>query len=223
VIAQKLGRLIVGSDDQELMEFVRDEIGSGVGRTRHAGVLQDLRIAVSMRKNALARRSSASPGPKLPRSMSLTELADAASTERGPRLKLLLVELEKRRGPEVIPALANASVSYEKDVQKLGRDLLDRYLSRQTDEVIKAILKDELVQVRTAAIRVIAAKKPRLGVELIDLLDDDKDEVRTAAHEALVKLSRGQDFGPLADAGKERIAEAQTNWRSWWDRRNSRR
>jgi hypothetical protein len=223
VIAQKLGRLLSASDDQELMEFVRDEIGSGVGRTRHYGVLQELRFAVSMHKNALARRASSPSGPKPPRSMSVPELADAASTERGPRLKSILAELEKRRGQEVIPALANAAVSYEKDVQKLGRDLLDRHLSRQSEEVVKEKLKDGLVEIRMAAIRVIASKKPRLRVELIDLLSDDKDEVRAAAREALVKLSRGQDFGPAADADKEKIAEAQANWRNWWDQKNSRR
>lgn len=223
VIAQKLGRLLAGSEDQELMEFVKDEIGSGVGRTRHAGVLQDLRLAVSMRKNVLARRGSSTSGPKQPRAMTVTELADAASLERGPRLRSLLVELEKRQGREVVPALANAAASYEKDIQKLGRDLLDRHLARQSETVLKEKLGDELVEVRTASIRVIAGRKPRLGNELIDLLNDEKNEVRTAAHQALVKLSRGQDFGPAADADKDKIAEAQAKWRSWWDRQISRR
>ncbi len=223
VIAQKLARLLAASDDQELMEFVRDEIGSGVGRTRHAGVLQDLRLGVTMRKNALARRGSAASGPKPPRVMTVTELADAASTERGPRLKLILAEIEKRRGQEVVPALANAATSYEKDIQKLGRDLLDRHLARQTETFVKEKLSDELIEVRTAAIRVIAGKKPRLAGELIDLLSDDKDEIRAAAHEGLVKISRGQDFGPAAGAEKEKIAEAQAKWRSWLDRKNSKR
>jgi hypothetical protein len=223
VIAQKLGRLLAASDDQELMEFVRDNIGSGVGRTRHAGVLQDLRIGVSMRKNALARQGSAASGPKSPRVMSVVELADAASTERGPRLKLILVELEKRRGPEVVPALANAAASYEKDIQKLGRDLLDRHLSRQTEAVVKEKLSEELIEVRTSAIRVIASKKPRLYSELIELLSDEKNEVRASAREALVKLSRGQDFGPVDGADKAAIAEAQAKWRSWWDRKQGKR
>jgi hypothetical protein len=222
VIAQKLGRLLAASDDQELMEFVRDNIGSGVGRTRHAGVLQDLRVAVSMRKNSLARQPASSTGPKPPRGMSVTELADAASIERGPRLRSILIELEKRRGLEVVPALANAAVSYEKDIQKLGRDLLDRHLSRQTEAVVKEKLHDELIEVRLSALRVIAGRMPRLAGELIDLLDDDKDEILAAAHAALVKLSRGQDFGPVADADKETIAEAQAKWRTWWDRRKGR-
>src|SRR6516165_4633742 len=76
VIAQKLGKLLAASEDRELLEFVRDNIGAGVGRTRHAGVLRDLRVGVGMRKNALARRPT---GPKTPRAMSVVELADATS------------------------------------------------------------------------------------------------------------------------------------------------
>ncbi|HEY7310800.1 MAG TPA: hypothetical protein VH643_15660 [Gemmataceae bacterium] len=219
VIAQKLGKLLGTSEDRELLEFVCDNIGAGVGRTRHAGVLKDLRVGVAMRKNAVARRPS---GPKTPRAMSVVELADAASSERGPRLKALLTELEKRRGKEVLPGLANAAGSYDKDIQKLGRDLLYSHLTRQTEAVVKEKLKDELVEVRQAAVRVVAAKFPRLGGELIDLLDDEKADVRTAAHDALVKLNRGEDFGPAADAGKEQIAEAQEKWRTWWNRRSRR-
>ncbi|HTU17034.1 MAG TPA: hypothetical protein VMG10_03160 [Gemmataceae bacterium] len=224
VIAQKIGKLLVASEDAELFDFVKDNIGSGVGRTRHAGVLQDLRLAVTLRKNALGRRpaANASAGPKTPRSMSVTELADAASNERGPRLRLLLIELEKRRGEEVVPGLANAAGSYEKNIKKLGRDLLDRHLARQGEKIVKEKLGDELIEVRLAAMRVIASRMPRLGGELIDLLGDDKEEIRGAAHTALVKLSRGLDYGPSADAEKEKIAAAQQKWRSWWDRRRGR-
>jgi hypothetical protein len=229
VIGEKLGRLLAKSDDQELMEYVRDNIGSGVGRTRHAGVLQDLRLAVTLRKNALARqaaspeRSVAGSAAKTLRAMSVTELADAASIERGPRLRSVLIELEKRRGEEVGPALAHAAASYEKDIQKLGRDLLDRHLARQGEAVVKEKLGHELVEMRKSAMRVITTKMPRLGSELIELLSDDKEEIRVAAHEALVKLSRGQDFGPPTGADKEAIDAAQAKWRNWWTRRNSRR
>lgn len=220
VIAQKLAKLLAASEDRELLEFVRDNIGSGVGRTRHAGVLQDLRVGVAMRKNALARRPP--PGPKTPRSMSVSELADAASSERGPRLRTLLTELEKRRGPEVLPGLANAAGSYDKDIQKLGRDLLDRHLARQSEAIVKEKLRDELAEVRSAAARVVAVRMPRLAGELIDLLEDEQTEVRTAAHDALVRLNRGEDFGPVADASKEQIAEAREKWRSWWSRKSRR-
>lgn len=226
VIAQKLGRLLAASDDEELMEFVKDNIGSGVGRTRHAGVLQDLRFAVSLRKNALARRTSsasaAAPGSKSPRVMSFAELAEAASNERGSRLRYILIEVEKRRGEEVVPVLADAALNYDKKIQKLGRDLLDRHLARQTEDFVKEKLGDGAIEVRKSAMRVIARRMPRLAGELIDLLGDEEEEIRTAAHAALVRLSRGVDLGPKTDADKEKIAAAQEKWRSWWDRRKGR-
>jgi hypothetical protein len=220
VIAQKIGRLLAASDDEELFEFVKDNIGSGVGRTRHAGVLQDLRFAVSQRKNTLTRRAAAG-GPKSPRAMSVTELAKASDSERGARLKSILVELEKRRGEEVLFKLANAAENDDADIKKLGRSLLERHLARQSEAVVKEKLHEDLLEVRKAAIRVVAVKMPRLTGELIDLLGEDKDEVRAAAHEALVKISRGQDFGPSAGDGKEKVADAQAKWRSWLTRRRN--
>ena len=71
VIAEKLQRMLLASDDQELLQFARDEIGAGVGRSRHQNVLQDLRFRCMLRKNALARRGP--PGPKAPRAMSNAE------------------------------------------------------------------------------------------------------------------------------------------------------
>ncbi len=117
---------------------------------------------------------------------------------------MLLTELSNRRGKEVLPGLANAAGSYDKDTQKLGRDLLYGHLSRQTPEVVKEKLGDELAEVRRAAVRVVVNQMPRLAGELIDLLADEQDEVRGAAHDALVKLSRGEDFGPTA--GREQRA-----------------
>src|SRR6185437_1034381 len=163
VIAQKLGRLLAASDDGELLEFVRDNIGAGVGRTRHAGVLRDLRFGVSQRKNMVARRPKG--GPKSPRAMSVSELADAASSERGPRLKVILTELSNRRGKEVLPGLATAAGSYDKDTQKLGRDLLYAHLARQTEAVVKENLTAEQTEVRKAAVRVVVNKMPRLTGE----------------------------------------------------------
>jgi hypothetical protein len=220
VIAEKLQRLLLASDDQELLQFARDEIGAGVGRTRHQNVLQDLRFRCTLRKNALARRGP--PGPKAPRVMSNADLAKAASTERGPRLKQVLTELETRRGKEVLDGLTVAATSYDSDTQKLGRDLLDRHLGRQPAAFVKARLGDEQAAVRLAAVRVVAARFPALAPAVIDRLADDDAEVREAAHTALVRLSRGQDFGPAPDAATSEREQAQQKWRDWWARQGTR-
>jgi hypothetical protein len=223
VIAEKLQRLLMASNDFELLEFAKDNIGAGVGRTRHASVLEDLKFRVTLRKNRAARRPTTTEQPavevKTPTFMSNTELAEAASTERGPRLSQVLTELEKRRGPEVFAGLATAATNSDAASRDLARDLLDRHLQRQPEAVVKEKLKDPSPEVRQSAARAVAAKAPALGRDVIDLLADESAAVRAAARQALVLLSRGQDFGPAADADQEARASAQQKWRGWWDRR----
>jgi hypothetical protein len=215
-IGKKLHRLLMASDDTELLQFARDEIGAGVGRTRYAGFLQDLRVKVMVRKNYLARRGP--PPPKGPRAMSTADLAKAASTERGPRLSAVLKELEGRKGKEALEGLAVAAGSYDRDTQKLGRELLEKHLARQPASSVKERLKEDQAEVRRAATRVVADKHPSLAGALIDLLDDDSSDVRAEARRALVRVSRGEDFGPPEKATRAQRREAQRKWRDWWKR-----
>jgi hypothetical protein len=221
VIAKKLHRMLMASEDPKLLEYARDEIGAGVGRTTHSRMLQDLRFKITMRQNALARRPP--PQPRLPRFMTTSELVKAASSERGPRLKGVLTELETRKGKDVVDGLSIAAASYDRDTQKLGRELLERHLGRQGGAAVKAHLESSVVEVRRAAIRVVAAKHPSLGDELIALLGDDNAEVRNEARQGLVKISGGEDFGPTSStATKAQRERAQRQWRAWWARRNER-
>ncbi len=225
VIAQKLQKLLLASDDMELLQFARDEIGAGVGRTRHATVLQELRFKVMQRKNLVSRRPPPAERPtvaRAPASLSNKELVEAASTDRGPRLKQVLTELEKRKGPEVLAGLVTGTASSDRETQELARDLLDSHLQRQPEAVVKQKLKDAHPEVRQSAARVAAARMPNLGGDVIDLLTDDVAAVRAAAHQALVLLGRGEDFGPEVGADKAACAEAQKKWRGWWDRRSGR-
>jgi hypothetical protein len=224
-IALKLQKLLLASNDLELLEFARDNIGSGVGRTLHQPVLDNLRFRVLMRKNQVARRGPSRPvamASKAPSTMSTAELAVAVGTERGPRLKSILTELEGRRGKEVLAGFVAAITNTDSEGQQLARDLMDKHLMRQPESVLKKYLKDEQPEVRQSAVRAVAAKVPNLGREVIDLLDDDSAEVRAAARQALVFLSRGEDFGPESNAAREGRAEAQKKWRAWWDSKGSR-
>jgi hypothetical protein len=172
-----------------------------------------------MRKNALARRGD--QGPKNPRVMTVTELVTAAGKDRGARLKQVLTELETRRGPEVLSTLATAVNNADGEVRDLSRELLERHLGRQPATVVKEKLKDEQVEVIKAAVRV-AGKTRSLGGDLIDLVADDRTEVREAAHTALVSLAKGEDFGPSPGADREEREQAQQKWRAWWEKQNAR-
>jgi hypothetical protein len=226
VIAEKLQKFLLASNDNELLEFARDNIGAGVGHTRHSPILEEMRFKVLMRKNLVARRAAmprpVAAGSKPPAAMTTPELAAAVGKERGPRLKGVLTELEGRRGKEVLSGLVTAITNTDSEGKELARDLLDKHLMRQSEAVLKERLKDQQADVRQAAVRAVAAKAPSLGGEVIALLEDEDIGVRAAARQALVLLSGGEDFGPEADAAQQDRADALAKWRSWWERRGSR-
>jgi hypothetical protein len=230
-IFTKLSKMLSTTEDRELLLFARENIGAGVGKTRHAPLLQDLRVACMTRRSLLARmgKSTKQPleaepgsGEKRLRSMSLEELTRAAGSERGQRLKDVLIELETRRGDDAIAALGTAAASYEGDVRDLARELLEKNLVRQGVTVIKDKTKDDRVEVRAAVARVIGNKGLRMGGELIDLLGDEKPAVREAAHAALVKLNKGTDYGPPKDAAGVEREGAIKKWRAWWEKQDKR-
>jgi hypothetical protein len=218
VIAKKLQRLLGASNDPELLQYARENIGAGVKRSRHMGTLQDLKVFCTQRKNLIARQVEAGVVQARPvLTMSVAELATASGTDRGARLKGVLAELGKRDGDEAIGALGSAAAaSYDEEIQKLAREQLYRNLSRQKEAVIKEKLKDDRVEVRVAAARVAGEKKLRLGDGLIDLLADDEPRVRDAAHAALIRLNNGSDLGPKAKADERERSDAARKWREWW-------
>jgi hypothetical protein len=220
LISRKLSNMLLASNDPILLEYARDEIGAGVGRSKYAAALQDLRVKCSMRRNYLAR--TAPPPPKGLAALSTSQLAKAANTERGPKLKGILTELAKRSGKEVLPALAVAADSYEKDTKKLGQTLLDGCLERQSASVVLEKLGDDAVEIRKSAIRV-AARHPTLIAKIIDRLTDDNAEVRAEARGVLVKLAKGTDFGPSATASRSEQDEARKKWSAWWERQSEKR
>jgi hypothetical protein len=225
VIAKKVARILNATTDLELLEFARENIGAGVTASRHQAVLRDLRTGCIVRKRVVTQNGPAlraGPGPKPLRALTVTELAEAAGREGGPVLRSILVELEKRQGEEVIATLGSAAGSYDGEMQQLARDLLGRHLSRQGAAVLKDKLKDDRKEVRAAAARVVGTRGLRLGGELIDLLTDAEADVREVAHQALVRLSRGTDFGPARDAAEAERAEAARQWRGWWAKQGGR-
>jgi hypothetical protein len=214
VITRKLMKMLLASNDVELLDYARENIGAGVVRSRHAGSLNDLRVQCMLRKNALVRLGVAASRPVA--SLTTTELAKSASSEKGARQKQVLTELETRRGPEVLTTLTGVANSAEPELRTFALDLVDRHLSRQTAPALKQKLTDDNVQIRKAGIRV-AVRTPALVGDVIDRLDDEQSEVREEAHAALVKLAKGQDFGPSSAAEAGERQKAQKQWRTWWE------
>lgn len=227
VIGKKLNSLLRSTTDVELLEFARENIGLGVGQSRHLGVIKDLKVTALLRKRDVANRSVAlknnpqttvSPRPleKSLKTMSAAELVQAVEKSPGSQARPLLVELAKRNGDEVVDGLAAAAGSLETETKQLAGDLLTNYLARQTPTLIRQKLTDERPQVRAHAGRAIVTKGMRYGGDVIDLLRDDNADVRQAARESLVKLAKGSDFGPEADANPTQRDQATRKWRDWW-------
>ncbi len=237
-IAKKLARMLSASKDTELLEFARENVGAGVTQSRHMGVIKDLRVLCMLQKRAVDNAATAAadsapalkgkPAPggdsvqKGVREMTITELVEASGKDRGRRLKMVLTELGTRRGDEAIGALGAAAASYDGETRKLARDLLTRQLSSLSGEALKDKLKDDRAEVRAAAASVAANKKYHLESELIDLLADDETSVRQAAHRALVRISKGTDFGPKAGATEAERKQAEQKWRAWLAKQSDR-
>src|SRR5204863_321598 len=90
VIAAKLNRFFASSLDVKLLEFARDEIGAGVGATEHRAVIQDLRFAVTLRKNALVRAGVATSPAQALRALTTAALIEEAGKEKGDRLRQVI-------------------------------------------------------------------------------------------------------------------------------------
>jgi HEAT repeats len=217
IIARQIAKVLNSSEDLKLLAFAKDNLGAGVVAKRHLGCLKDLQFAIQLRKGAVQRKILATGGDKkLPRNMSVAELASAAGKERGQPLKNILTEIEKREGAAVVKTLGTAAAGKDADIRDFAQPLLAKHLSRQKPELLKAIVKDERAEVRAAAAHAIAAKKLKWGAELIKLVEDADPKVNQAARMALKSISGGADYGPSPDATSEDRNAAARRWREWW-------
>jgi HEAT repeat protein len=88
-------------------------------------------------------------------------------------------------------------------------------LAQEGPEVVAEKLKDEDPFIRWLAVQVVGKKRYHRESDLIDLLEDPHVHVRQAANQALVRLSRGNDFGPPGIATADQWAASRQAWRSW--------
>jgi HEAT repeat protein len=86
------------------------------------------------------------------------------------------------------------------------------------DADLKDAFKDKAADLRlltTAALRRLHCED-----DLIAALADPDPRVGQLARQSLMRLSRGTDFGPAADAGDAARKAAQKRWREWWGRQD---
>lgn len=219
MISKKLTGLLMASEDPVLLEFARDEIGAGVGPSTHTRVLQDLRVRVMLRKNALAQRPVILPGG--PAAMSTLDLVKAVGSVRGAQLRGVLGELGNREEKAALIGILNAIRSRDPDTQTAARSALDAQLGRLERSFLKEKLEDANAEIRRSAIRVGVDKDIELVPAILDRLTDRDPAVRAEARAALRKLGKGDDFGPMPGASPAEQREAQKRWKDWWAQRTA--
>jgi HEAT repeat protein len=104
-----------------------------------------------------------------------------------------------------------ALTSFRSKVGKVNRSLMG---GPGTVDLVP-LLRDADPWIRWGAATFIGRKHVHAEKELIALLSDPMIEVREAAHQALVKLARGTDFGPSVHDPKPKIQQAIKRWQEW--------
>lgn len=88
------------------------------------------------------------------------------------------------------------------------------------DELLRKI-QDPVPVLRWLAIQAAARKRLSCEDQLIGRLNDPVPALREAARGALIRLSRGSDFGPFRSGGPTPVAyarevnDAMANWKQW--------
>jgi hypothetical protein len=77
-------------------------------------------------------------------------------------------------------------------------------------------MTDPNLETRWMAIEVMGTRWLPFQKELIAQLSDTNQAIRQAARKALVRLSRGNDFGPDPKATTTERARAVRRWEQWW-------
>jgi HEAT repeat protein len=85
-----------------------------------------------------------------------------------------------------------------------------------SDAELLKLFKDKSADVRLAALTAAAAKRLHAEDDLIERLNDTDPRVVQLARQSLMRLSRGTDLGPVADAGQLVRQTSQKRWREWW-------
>jgi HEAT repeat protein len=89
-------------------------------------------------------------------------------------------------------------------------------LMELSDAELLKVFKDKSADMRLAALTAAAAKRLHAEDDLIERLNDSDPRVVQLARQSLMRLSRGTDLGPVADAGQLVRQTSQKRWREWW-------
>lgn len=118
--------------------------------------------------------------------------------------------LERRIQEENKELLQFVRMLFFLEVRKINRELWK-------DPKLADKLSDPNPLVRWIAAGFAVKKRIPAEAELILLLNDPYPEIRMLARQALVRISRGTDFGPQPLDSQAKINQASRRWTEWLD------
>jgi hypothetical protein len=131
-------------------------------------------------------------------------------TQKGsaPRLDVpnLVQQTERELAVLLLLKKQNTLASTETMLLKLADEHVPAFLAR---------LRDPDPTTRLLTARIVGQKKLPAAKELLPLLSDPMIGVREAAHQALVRLARGTDFGPFFTDSAPKHKQAVQRWENW--------
>jgi HEAT repeat protein len=107
--------------------------------------------------------------------------------------------------------------SYLVDKKKTHEQLNQQMeLFHADPEILRNKVHDADPVTRLVVVQAIGQRRLPLGAELIGRLEDAEPLIRDAAHRSLVRLSRGNDFGPRPGGTLLDHKKALRQWLTWW-------
>jgi hypothetical protein len=119
------------------------------------------------------------------------------------------------REQDSITKTVRSAKQTQREFMLLKTNILYPRLWKESQSVLVAKLKDPDPCVRWVAAYIIARKRIPAYIEVIPLVSDPVPEIREVAHQTLVRLGRGVDFGPHPLDSQAKVGRAVQRWNEW--------
>lgn len=209
-LTSRLDSLVGEIKDPWVYAFVIENLGKGVQLDpSYANQIVAQKTKFAKRLNQMIWASAGQAQDRVPFEKFPNPLAKLKHMEAQ---RMLLKEAEVRT---IMQQFAKHQMEL---AAKSERELavLVREFQKEDTVGILCRLKDEEPLNRWMAIQITQYRWEPLENFLVEALEDPVPMVRGAARQALVKLSRGNDFGPIAaNPSRDQIHTAQKHWRSY--------
>lgn len=96
------------------------------------------------------------------------------------------------------------------------RETVEKMVKDKPDLLCEKLRKGTPLE-RLIAIQVVGRRRLPLEKDLIQVLRDPDKLIRQTAHDALVRISRGTDFGPSPGVSRRGLGRAVEKWQHWLD------